>query len=478
VLSQEGQRDKPSRRLRAQRRRSLPVQRERGAVASHASTSGMSSSGKKRVRFAEPEVVAGFEGERESGSESESERESCARGASVAAAADAPSREPAQLSQKRWQQQQQQQQPQQQQQQQQVSARVGASLELVQRVCGLLRGGDLLRARQACRLWREACDRVGLGACVVVPTGPALRLLAPFARAHAWSITRLDLSRLNSAQAAQCGALIAQCARLDTVKVVTPAQGVWGAVCSARAGLAGVEVLDASQLGAKDVAQAPAWELRALALWRAPALRVFKRLLTASLARLCLSDAPQVDDTLVVTLTRLGPPLEELVLRNTAPLAPSLLAGLLAVANESLRVLDLSGSVPLRAALNPGCHMSRLEVVISEGNGAELDGLLRCVARLEVLSLSRSTTIGDEHFAAAPSWPALRVVRLSGTRVTERSVDALEALPRLQFLAVDSCRNVPRATRLKWGNINHTQSLAAIAPDLRFPGLRLDLAED
>lgn len=260
--------------------------------------------------------------------------------------------------------------------------------------------------------------------------------------------------------------------------MATPAHGVWGAVCSVRTGLASVEVLDASQLGAKEVAQSPPWELRALALWRAPALRVFKRLLTASLARLCLSDAPNVDDALVIALTRLRPPLEELVLRSTSPLAPSLLAILLAAASDSLRVLDLSGSVPLRTALNPGCHMSRLEVIISEGNGAEMQGLLRCAPRLEVLSLSRSATAGDELFAAAHAWPALRVVRLSGTRVTERSVDALEALPRLQFLAVDSGRNVPRATRLKWGNLNHAQSLAAIAPDLRFPGIRLDLAED
>mmetsp|Transcript_35450 Transcript_35450/g.56706 ORF Transcript_35450/g.56706 Transcript_35450/m.56706 type:complete len:237 (-) Transcript_35450:227-937(-) len=211
---------------------------------------------------------------------------------------------------------------------------------------------------------------------------------------------------------------------------------------------------------------------RYVAFWQAARInsRDIERLINNDLARINLSDAPDIDDSLLRAIAAKAPPLEELILRNICSCSSNMLGKALAAISATLVMLDLSETT-VRTEF-PQVELPQLKILLLDRTEYtdSLGYLFRTSKVLEVISMLYCSGITDDSFIGCEQQTVLatlRVARLSGTRIGAYSVGLLRSKPLLRLLLLESCRDVPRKFRLDVYEWNGGRSFAVEVPQVR-----------
>jgi len=342
-------------------------------------------------------------------------------------------------------------------------------------VIGFLDQAAWLRCRRVCHRWQIACDQVGLGSFWVrLSSSCKARGLKSFAEKYAFSVTKLDLTSVVASTALDV--LLKHLVALEEIKLLK-VSGRWTEALLQRPSLRGLTILDT---GSTPLKVQERKNLASLFLWQAYGVKDkdVRLLIGDKLENLCISDSQYVGDSTLRTISRNAPPLGELVMRQVSSLSPNSLKSMLMTCSSTLHTLDLTGSCP-GMALFPDVQLPKLESFISDSNAMDVSPALINCPNLQLLSVVRCSKLGDGLFAACilsenrpTSLRELVVVRLSGTKVSNFTLEFLETLPKLKVIQAESCRNLSRSVRLRLAERNRKfGTVESLAPALRFASI-------
>jgi len=324
-----------------------------------------------------------------------------------------------------------------------------------------------------CKSWREAARRVGFdNVWIAVPkTGSVSRIANWLKQVDPYKkMRRLDLHR-SKADGNLVVKIFQDFPLLRHLRLVRlpHTSAVEEIIDSDR--LETLSVVDCSNIRSK---MKFGEQLQVLKLWQARNLRTqqLRGAVSLKLCSLAVSEAPLVGSDLLRLIKAIGPPLEELTLRNIGAFGPDEMAGALQAIQSTLRFLDFSQSVWFTVVpyyLFDSWFLAKLEYLVVDSTPIShgIEHLLSCCPNVRVLSLARSSGVTHEAFLEFQPLN-LEVARLSGTNICLADVEMLRSLPKLKVLQVDACRRLQRHVRRQQSDMNRDHNLTEIAPKLLF----------
>eukprot|EP00512_Aurantiochytrium_limacinum_P000592 CAMPEP_0171487878 /NCGR_PEP_ID=MMETSP0958-20121227/1896_1 /TAXON_ID=87120 /ORGANISM="Aurantiochytrium limacinum, Strain ATCCMYA-1381" /LENGTH=407 /DNA_ID=CAMNT_0012020929 /DNA_START=34 /DNA_END=1257 /DNA_ORIENTATION=+ len=332
------------------------------------------------------------------------------------------------------------------------------------------------------RAWRDAADLVGLRNCWITPNSKLKVFMSKVVESdRATTVQHLDLTDAeNKLTSDMFSQMLSKMRSLRSVRLeIIPGKQKGLQALFALPHLDSLEVLNmrGMTLPKKMALNMESKGFRHLHLWRAHHATDahVRSLISPHMLDLSMSGAGHFSGIALRAMTELHPPLQRLVLLScgSGHLDERVLSEALRALSPTLEHLNLSRSIH-RFLFMDDWLAPRLrcliidEVEVERGFGRMILG--DRMPRLESLSVARYAANSDDIFIDAESFqnrhgaetlvcPKLRVVQLTGTRITEKTIQFLERCPEFRLAIVDSCRGLSRAVRTKYAALRQSREM-------------------